>query len=96
MHIKAHNYYHRALGLKSTVISPHLQNVDQNHGVCDVAIQFLLLGHVRQINKSPGYNARPAVEEKLEVKPLANAGVELNSHHVVVEDVPCELAVKSQ
>lgn len=61
-----------------------------------MAVQFLLLGHVGQIDKSPGYNARPAIEEKLEVKPLANAGVELDSHHVVVENVPCELAVESQ
>lgn len=61
-----------------------------------MAVQFLLLGHVGQIDESPGYDTGPAVEEKLEVEPLANTGVELNSHHVVVEDVPCELAVKSQ
>lgn len=61
-----------------------------------MSVQFLLLGHVGQIDKSPGYNAGPAIEEKLEVKPLANAWVKLDAHHVVVEDVPCELAVESQ
>lgn len=61
-----------------------------------MAIQFLLLGHVGQIDKSPGYDAGPAVEEELEVKPLANARVELDPHHVVVEDVPCELAGELQ
>lgn len=74
----------------------YLQYIDQNHRVGDVAIQFLLLGHVRQIDQSPGYNARAAIEEKLEVKPLANAWVELNAHHVVVKDIPRELAVESQ
>lgn len=59
-----------------------------------MAIEFLLLGHVGQIDKSPGYDARPAIEEKLEVKPLANTGIELDPHHVVIEDVACELAVK--
>lgn len=58
-----------------------------------MAVQFLLLGHVGQIDESPGYNAGPAIEEKFKVEPLANAWVELDAHHVVVEDVPCELAV---
>lgn len=75
---------------------PYLQHIDKNHGVGDVAIEFLLLGHVGQVDKSPGYDARPAIEEKLEVKPLANTGIELDTHHVVIEDVACELAVKSQ
>ena len=59
-----------------------------------MAVQFLLLGHVGQIDKGPGHNAGPAIEEQLEVKPLANPRVELNSHHVVVENVPCEFAVE--
>lgn len=74
----------------------YLQYIDQNHRVGDVAIQLLLLGHVRQIDQSPGHNAWAAIEEKLEVKPLANAWVELNAHHVVVKDISCELAVESQ
>lgn len=78
------------------IIPPYLQYVDKDHGVGDVAVEFLLLGHVGQIDKSPGYDAGPAIEEKLEVKPLANAWIELDAHHVVVEDVPCELAVESQ
>lgn len=57
-----------------------------------MAVQFLLLGHVGQIDKSPGDDAGPAIEEQLEVEPLADARVELDAHHVVVEDVPCELA----
>lgn len=61
-----------------------------------MSVQFLLLGHVGQIDKSPGHDAGPAVEEKLEVKPLPNARVELDAHHVVIEDVPCELTVESQ
>ncbi len=60
-----------------------------------MAVELLLLGHVGQIDESPGYDARTAVEEKLEVKPLANARVELDAHHVVVEDVSCELAEES-
>lgn len=60
-----------------------------------MAIQFLLLGHVGQIDESPGYDAGPAIEEELEVKPLADTRVELDAHHVVIEDVSCEFAVES-
>lgn len=72
----------------------YLKYVDQDHGVGDVTVQFLLLGHVGQVDQSPGYNARSAVEEKLEVKPLADTRVELDAHHVIIEDVPCELTAK--
>lgn len=61
-----------------------------------MAVQLLLLGHVRQVDEGPGHDAGPAIEEQLEVEPLADAWVELDAHHVVVEDVPCELAVESQ
>lgn len=71
----------------------YLEDVDQNHGVGDGSVQLLLLGHVGQIDQSPGHDAGSAVEEKLEVEPLADARVELDAHHVVVEDVSCELAV---
>lgn len=77
-------------------VPSNLQHVDQNHRVGDVAVQLLLLGHVRKIDESPGYNAWAAIEEKLEVEPLADARVELDAHHVIVEDVPCELAGESQ
>lgn len=73
----------------------YLQHIDQDHGVGDVTVELLLLGHVGQIDESPGDDAGPAVEEQLEVEPLSNAGVELDAHHVVVEDVPGELAVAS-
>lgn len=86
----------RWIGLISILTPPYLQYIDQNHGVGDLAVQFLLLGHVGQIDEGPSYDAGPAVEEQLEVKPLADARVELNAHHVVVEYVPCELAVESQ
>lgn len=75
---------------------PYLQHIDQDHGVGDVSIQFLLLGHIGQVDQSPGDDARSAIEEQLEVKPLADARVELNAHHVVIADVPCKLAVKSK
>lgn len=81
-------------GSKFIFMLSHLKYIDQNHRVGDVAIQLLLLGHVRQIDQSPGYNAWAAIEEKLEVKPLANAWIELNAHHVVVKDIPGELAVQ--
>ena len=71
----------------------YLQHVDQDHGVGDMSIELLLLGHVGEVDEGPGHDARPSVEEQLEVEPLAHARVELNAHHVVVEDVPCELAV---
>lgn len=61
-----------------------------------MAVQFLLLGHVGQVDERPCHDARPAVEEKLEVKPLADSGVELDAHHVVVEHVSCELAAGIQ
>lgn len=57
-------------------------------------IQFLLLGHVREINKSPGNNTRSTIEEELEVEPFPNSWVKFNAHHVVVENVSRELAVK--
>lgn len=60
-----------------------------------MAIQLLLLGHVGQVDKGPGYNARSAIEEQLEIEPLANSWVELNAHHVVVEYVAGELATES-
>ena len=72
---------------------PYLQHVDQDHGVGDVSIELLLLGHVGQVDEGPRHDARPPVEEQLEVEPLAHAWVELDAHHVVVEDVPCEFAV---
>lgn len=78
------------------MIPCYLQYVDKYHGVGDVAVEFLLLGHVGQVDQSPGNNARAAIEEKLEVKPLANAWIELNAHHVVIKNVPCELAVETQ
>lgn len=59
-----------------------------------MTVQLLLLGHVRQINQGPGDDARPAIEEQLEVEPLADARVELYPHHVVIKYVPCKLAVK--
>lgn len=57
-----------------------------------MSVELLLLGHVGQVDESPGHDAGPTVEEQLEVEPLADAGVELDAHHVVVEDVSCELA----
>lgn len=77
------------------LIPPHLQHVDQHHGVGDMAVELLLLGHVGQVDEGPGHDAGPPVEEELEVEPLADARVELDAHHVVVEDVPCELAAES-
>lgn len=74
----------------------YLQHIDQNHRVGDVSIEFLLLGHIGQIDQSPSNNAGSAIEEQLEVKPLADAWVELNAHHVVIADVPCKLTVKSK
>lgn len=74
----------------------YLQYVDQDHGVGDVAVEFLLLSHVRQVDQSPGHNAWPSIEEQLKVKPLSDAGIELDSHHVVVEKIPCELAAQTQ
>lgn len=57
-----------------------------------MAIKFLLLGSKGQVDKSPGHNPRAPIEEQLEVKPLSDAGVELNPHHVVVEEIACEFA----
>ena len=56
--------------------SGYLQDVDEDHGVGDVAVELLLLGQVGQINEGPGHDAR----------------VEFNAHHVVVEKVTCEFA----
>lgn len=72
--------------------SGYLQDVDEDHGVGDVAVELLLLGQVGQINEGPGHDARAAIEEQLEVEPLADARVEFNAHHVVVEKVTCEFA----
>ena len=80
--------------LKCALLILYLKYIDQDHGVGDVTVQFLLLGHVGQVDQSPGNDARSAVEEKLEVKPLADARVELYAHHVVIEDIPCELTVE--
>lgn len=59
-----------------------------------MSIKFLLFGHVGQVDESPGHDAGSAVEEKFEVKPTADARVELDAHHVVVEDVSSELAAE--
>lgn len=61
-----------------------------------MAVELLLLRHVGQVDQSPGHDARASIEEQLEVKPLADAWVKLDSHHVVVEKIPCELAVETQ
>lgn len=61
-----------------------------------MAVKLLLLGHVRQVDQSPGHDARAPIEEQLEIKPLANAWIELDSHHVVVEKIPCKLAVETK
>lgn len=74
----------------------YLQDVDKDHGVCDVPIELLLLGHVRQVDEGPGDDAWTTVEEQLEVEPLADARVEFNAHHVVVEKVTREFAAESQ
>lgn len=74
----------------------YLQHVDEDHGVCDVAVELLLLSHVRQVNERPGHDARATVEEQLEVKPLADARVEFDAHHEVIDEVPREFAAGSQ
>lgn len=61
-----------------------------------MAVELLLLGHVRQVDQSPGHDARASIEEQFKVKPLANAWIKLDSHHVVVENIPCKLAVETQ
>lgn len=57
-----------------------------------MAIKLLLLGSKGQVDKGPGHNPRASIEEQLEVKPLSDAGVELNSHHIVVEEIACKFA----
>lgn len=74
----------------------YLQDVDKDHGIGDVAVEFLLLGHVRQVDEGPGHDSRTTIEEQLEVEPLADARVEFDAHHVVVEKVPREFAAASQ
>lgn len=74
----------------------YLQHVDEDHGVCDVPVELLLLGHVRQVDERPGHDARATVEEQLEVKPLADARVEFDAHHKVIDEVPREFAAESQ
>lgn len=69
-----------------------LQDVDQDHGVGDVAVELLLLGREGQVDEGPGDDPGAPVEEELEVKPLPDSGVELNTHHVVVKEVARELA----
>lgn len=59
-------------------------------------VELLLLGHVRQVDERPGHDAGATVEEQLEVKPLADARVELDAHHKVIDEVPREFAAGSQ
>lgn len=73
----------------------YLQDIDQNHGVGHMTIKLLLLGSKGQVDEGPGYNPRSSIEEQLEVKPLPDARVELDSHHIVVEEIACEFAVFS-
>lgn len=61
-----------------------------------MSIELLLLGSVGQINQSPGDDPGPAVEEQLEVEPLSDARIELDSHHEVVKEVSCEFAARHQ
>lgn len=72
----------------------YLQHVDEDHGVCDVAVELLLLGHVRQVDERPGHDAGATVEEQLEVEPLAHARVEFDAHHKVIDQVPREFAAR--
>lgn len=70
----------------------YLQDIDQKHRVGHMTIKLLLLGSKGQVDKGPGHNSWASIEEQLEVKPLPNAGVELNAHHKVVEEIACEFA----
>lgn len=61
-----------------------------------MAIKLLLLSSKGQVDEGPGYNPWASIEEQLEVKPLSNTGVELNAHHIVVEEIACEFALRHQ
>lgn len=81
-------------GLNSGALVRYLQHVDEDHGVGDVPVELLLLGHVRQVDERPGHDAGATVEEQLEVEPLADARVEFDAHHEVIDEVPREFAAQ--
>lgn len=73
----------------------YLEHVDQNHGVGDIAIQLHLLSSVREVDESPSNYPRSTIKEELEVKPLPYSRVELNSHHVIIENISGKFAAEN-
>ena len=80
--------------LPSNVWTSHyLQNIDNPHGIGHIAIRVILVESVRHIDHGPRHNPRPSVEEQLEIEPLPDTWVELDTHHEIVEDIAGEFAV---
>src|SRR5687767_4744589 len=69
----------------------HVQEVEQDHRVGDIANLLVLGSSKRQVDHGPGNNSRTAVVEELEVKVLSETGVELDTHEEIVDERAREL-----
>lgn len=72
-----------------------MEQVQQDHRVGHIADLVVLGSGERQVDHGPGDNSRATVVEELEVKVLADTGVELDSHEEIVDKRARELAVGS-
>jgi len=72
-----------------------MEQVQQDHRVGHVADLLVLGSCERQVDHGPGDDSRATVVEQLEVKVLADTGVELDTHQEIVDERARELAVGS-
>ena len=71
----------------------YLKYVHNPHGVAHITIRMILIECKGHIDDSPCNYSRPTVEKQFEVKPFADARIEFNSHHEVVDKVSRKLAI---
>lgn len=73
----------------------HVQEVEQDHRVGDIANLLVLGSSKGKVDHGPGNNSWATVVEELEVKVLSETGVELDTHEEIVDERARELAVGS-
>lgn len=70
-----------------------VEQVQENHRVGDIADLLVLGSGEGQVDHGPGNDSGATVVEELEVKVLAETGVELDTHEKIVDEGTGELAV---
>jgi hypothetical protein len=70
-----------------------MEQVEEDHGVGDIADLLVLGSGKGQVDHGPGDNSRATIVEELEVKVFAETRVELDTHEEIVDERAGELAV---